>query len=303
MKILLVFNPVSGGRDKADFLNEARTYCKKYGYHFDVFETSGKNDVENLKKAIKNFGPARIVCAGGDGTILLVAITLQNTDIPMGIVPLGSANGMAEELSVNPDPMEAFKDALTSQLIAWLDMLVVNGNHYAIHIGDVGVNARIVEAYTKDENRGMVTYAKYFVAELREMKPIAFTLRYGNEEVKEKGVMIGMCNARKYGTGIPLNTQGNPMDGKFEIVIIKNFDINMLIMAGLSKFDERFHDSQNSIVVSTNEAEIVFDKPRLLQLDGEVIGKFEKLEIKILKHAIKLITHNDNQYLKMNLKS
>jgi len=87
------------------------------------------------------------------------------------------------------------------------------------------------------------------------------------------------------------------MDGKFEIVIVKNINLSSLIKAGLSKFDERFHDSQNGIVISTDKAEISFDKEYLLQLDGEVIGKFAKLDIKILKHAVKYITNYENSYL------
>lgn len=297
MKILLVVNPVSGGTDKAGFLDDAATICKKYGYRLKVFETTGNDDTAKLKAFIEDFEPGRVIAAGGDGTTLLASIALKNTDTPLGIVPLGSANGMAEELDVNPEPLQAFRDALLSQVVAGLDMLLVNDEYHAIHIGDAGINARIVEAYSKDENRGMVTYAKYFVAELRQMEPIEFTLKYGDETLNEKGVMLGICNARKYGTGIPLNVEGNPMDGKFEIVIIKNIDLNMLIRAGLAKIDEGFHDSQNSTVISTDSAEIIFGKPRLLQLDGEVIGKFEKLDIKILKHAIRLITHSGNKYL------
>ena len=109
--------------------------------------------------------------------------------------------------------------------------------------------------------------------------------------------MVGICNSRKYGTGVPLNLTGNPMDGKFEIVVIKNIDSQSLIKAGLSKFDERFHDSQSGLVISTTEAEILLDQPRLLQLDGEIIGEFEKLKVNILKGAVKLITHSGNKYL------
>lgn len=298
MKILLVLNPVSGGMDKADFLEEAGTFCKKFGYRLKVFETTGKKDIRKLKALIEDYEPGRVIAAGGDGTTLLTSVVLQNTGIPMGIVPLGSANGMAEELDVNPEPVGAFKEALISQVIAGLDMLMVNGDHYAIHIGDVGINARIVEAYSKDENRGMATYAKYFIGELRQLEPFDVTVNTGEKTTTEPCVMVGICNARKYGTGIPVNIDGNPMDGKFEIVIIKNIDLNMLIRAGLTKIDEGFHDSQNSTVISTDAAEITFDKPRLLQLDGEVIGKFKKLDVKILKHAIKVITHNENKYLK-----
>lgn len=298
MKILLVLNPVSGGGEKTGFLEQATAFCKKYGFQLKVFETTGRDDLDKLSKTIDEFEPERVIAAGGDGTVLLAGVALKNTAIPLGIVPLGSANGMAEDLDVNPEPYTAFQDALISQVTGGLDMLVVNNEHHAIHIGDVGINARIVEAYSKDENRGMATYAKYFVAELRRMEPIAFTIKHKEDTIKGEGIMIGICNARKYGTGVPINIHGNPMDGKFEIVIIKTIDLNTLIMAGLAKIDERFHDSQNSTVISTNAAEITFDKPRLLQLDGEVIGKYEKLDIKILKHAIKLITHGENPYAK-----
>ena len=87
------------------------------------------------------------------------------------------------------------------------------------------------------------------------------------------------------------------MDGKFELVVVKKIDAHSLIKSGLSKFDERFHDRQNGIVVSTQKAVISFNQKRLLQLDGEVIGKFDKLNIEILKGAVKLITHCENLYL------
>jgi diacylglycerol kinase family enzyme len=109
--------------------------------------------------------------------------------------------------------------------------------------------------------------------------------------------MAGICNSRKYGTGVPLNLDGNPMDGKFEIVLVKNIDLNSLIKSGLSKFDERFYDSQNGLIISTTKAEISFDQPRLLQLDGEIIGKYKKIKIQMLKGAVNLITHYGNRNL------
>jgi diacylglycerol kinase family enzyme len=143
----------------------------------------------------------------------------------------------------------------------------------------------------------MATYAKYFIEELKQIKPFEITVNANGKEIKNKGVMVGICNSRKYGTGIPLNLNGNPMDGKFEIVIVENISANSLLKAGLSKFDDNFYDSQNGMVISTTEAEINFEKPRLLQLDGEVIGKFTTLKIKILHGAVKFITHNNNKFL------
>ena len=297
MKLLFVVNPISGGVNKEPFIKNAKKLCDKYGVNYEVFKTTGKDDNANLTAVLDKINPDKVVSVGGDGTTLFTSVVLLNTDYPMGIIPLGSANGMATELFVNPDPMEALRDIILSQVVAGLDMVVVNDHYYSIHIGDVGVNASIVNSYEKDKNRGMTTYAKYFFEELNKLNPFEFTLKANNEIVKSKGLMIGICNARKYGTGIPLNSTGNPMDGKFEIVIIKKIDAVSLLKAGLSKYDERFIDNQSTKVISTKKAEISFKEPRLLQLDGEVIGHFEKIKVEIIPKAVRFITHNENVFL------
>lgn len=208
-----------------------------------------------------------------------------------------NGNVMATELFVNPKPIEAMKDVIMSEKIAGLDLLKVNDEHYTTHIGDVGVNAQIVEAYEKDPKRGMATYAKYFLEELTRLKPFPVHLHANGEIYHDKALMVGICNARKYGTGVPLNVNGNPMDGKFELVLVTNISTNSLIKSGLSKFDDSFYDNQSSRVIVTEYAEIEFDEPRLLQLDGEVIGKFEKIKVEMMKGAVNLITNGDNQNL------
>ena len=300
MKILFVVNPISGGVNKEPFIKKAKLLCKKYGIDYRFFKTTGKEDNKHLEETLLDYQPDKIASVGGDGTALFTATVLLNTPFPMGIIPMGSANGMATELFVNPDPVEALKDIIMSEIVAGLDMLVVNDEFYTMHIGDVGINAGIIDAYSKDRNRGMATYARYFIEELKQLKPFSFTINANGKTIQKSGLMVGICNARKYGTGVPLNLSGNPMDGIFEIVVVQNIDTQSLIKAGLSKFDERFHDSQSSIVISTKEAEINFEQPRLLQLDGEIIGKFSNLKIKNLKGAIKLITNHDNKYLDDN---
>ncbi len=297
MKLLFVVNPISGGIDKEPFLKKAKSLCEKFAINYHVFKTTGKNDKNELIKVLQSFSPDRVASVGGDGTTLFTSVSLLDFSIPMGIISLGSANGMAVELFVNQEPIEALKDIIMSNVIGELDLLIVNDKYYSIHIGDVGINAQIVESYEKDKNRGMATYAKYFIKELKQQLPFEFTIDANKQVIRDKGLMIGICNSRKYGTGVPLNLTGNPMDGKFEIVIIKKMDANSLVKAGLSKFDESFHENQNGRVISSDYASVIFDKPHLLQLDGEVIGKFKELNIKILKGAVKLITHNENSYL------
>ena len=296
MKVLIVVNPISGGVDKEPFLKEAKELLDKYGISYRIFKTTGKNDSENLKQELNDYQPDKVASGGGDGTTLFTALTLKDTRYSMGIIPLGSANGMATELGVNPKPIEALRDIIMSENVAGLDILKINDTYHSMHIGDVGINAQIVAAYEKDPNRGMITYAKYFLAELNCLK--AFDVRINsNQKTKNyKAYMVAICNSRKYGTGVPLNTDGNPMDGKFEIVVIDEINSNALVKAGLSAFNDSFMDSHTGHEISTDYAEIEFQKPRLLQLDGEVIGEFKQLKIEILKSAVKYITTTDNPY-------
>lgn len=297
MKLLFVVNPISGGIDKEPFLKKAQALCLKYGIESYFFKTTGQNDELTLKKLLPNQNPDKVVSVGGDGTTLFTALALMGSGYPMGIVPQGSANGMATELFVNSNPINALTDIIMSERIEGLDILKVNDEHYTMHIGDVGVNAKIVDSYEKDPKRGMATYAKYFIKELKQLKPFPVKIITNGEVYHENVFMVAICNARKYGTGVPLNLDGNPMDGKFELVLITNIDTRSLIKAGLASFDENFIDSQSGKLIITEYAEVVFDSPRLLQLDGEVIDKFEKIKIEILKGAVKFITHGDNSYI------
>ena len=95
MKLLIVVNPISGGKNKDLFIKEAESLCKKYGIEWEYFHTTGENDIEKLNKYIIQNPPDRLVSVGGDGTTLMSSLALNNSKIPLGIIPMGSANGMA----------------------------------------------------------------------------------------------------------------------------------------------------------------------------------------------------------------
>lgn len=297
MKLFLIVNPISGGVDKEPFLKEALSLCDNYGIEIEIFRTTGKDDKEKALERIKDFQPDKVISVGGDGTTLFTATTLLNTNLPMGIIPLGSANGMATELFVDPVPINALREIIMTDIVGDLDLLLINGEHYTMHLGDVGINAQIVESYEKDDNRGMVTYAKYFLAELQKLKPFSVKVETEEESFQGRVLMTALCNARKYGTGVPLNTTGNPMDGKFEIVLLEKLDLPSLIMAGMASLNDKYLDSQKSKVITTTKARIEFDKPRLLQLDGEVIEPLQVIDIEILPGVVRLLTTRKNKHL------
>jgi diacylglycerol kinase family enzyme len=290
MKLFFVLNPISGGINKEPFLMEAFSLCDQKNIEYAIFRTSGKDDLKKLKAEIDEFKPDKVASVGGDGTTLFTGIALLESGIPMGIVPMGSANGMAQELTINThSPIAALQSLIRSNHIKDLDLIRVNDEYYCLHIGDVGINAQIVDKYSKDPKRGMMTYAKYFREAVLEQNHFDYEIAYNGEIRKGNTLMIAICNARKFGTGVPLNRTGSPFDGKMELVLINEVSRMGLLKAGLSIFDEDFMNTDHQHVITCEEATIHFPEKRLLQLDGEVIGKMDTINLKILKGAIKFI--------------
>jgi diacylglycerol kinase (ATP) len=297
MKILFVVNPISGGVDKGSFLKEATSFCDHFGLQFKVFETTGKKDKEHLLEQVREFNPDRALAVGGDGTVLFTAVALLDLGIPMGIIPLGSANGMAKELYVSEEPMQAFQDFVCSHMIAGLDLLCINGEHYTLHLGDVGINANLVKSFQEDSHRGMLTYAKYFFEELNNTSPFSVKVIVDGEEYDENCYMAAICNSQKYGTGVVINQKGNPMDGKFEIVCVKEVNVASLLEAGLNSFRDTFNQQKYSSIYQGKHAKLIFDRPRLLQLDGEVTAEYKEVEVEMLAGKVPFLTHKGNLHL------
>src|SRR5215471_2457627 len=112
MKLLFIVNPISGGVNKEPFLKDAQQLCNRYGITLAIFKTTGKNDKEQLWKIVEKEQPNKIAAVGGDGTVLFAATSLLDFKLPLGIIPKGSANGMAKELHVNANAIEALKDII-----------------------------------------------------------------------------------------------------------------------------------------------------------------------------------------------
>ncbi|WP_127846399.1 diacylglycerol/lipid kinase family protein [Psychroflexus aestuariivivens] len=289
MDILLVVNPISGDQDKTDFLNFARYRFELKSIKAQIFETTGKNDVSEIKNILSKHSPEKIIIVGGDGTLSLLTPILKNFDISIGFIPMGSANAMAIEFGIDDFAENLLVKYIDSDNFFNTDLLLINDKYHLLHIGDVGANANLILKYENDDSRGLITYAKHFFSEFNNLSNFKAKIETENLSSEYSGVMLAICNGRKFGTGIALNNIGKLNDGKFEIVLIKAVDFTDLLKAALSSLSDETYDIDNFEVIQTNNANISFEKPILLQIDGEVVEKVSNLKIKVLTKVLKFI--------------
>ncbi len=282
-KYVLIVNPISGDLDKSEILLKTLAFAEEYKIEIIVYETSGKDDEQSIKNLYDLHQPERILIAGGDGTIKMVAETLEDKDVIIGILPAGSANGLSVDLNLPTTIEENLAVAFHNHFIE-IDMISINGKK-SIHLSDLGLNAELVKNYENSSTRGKLGYALQVVTTLTELEePFLAKIKTKEQTIECTARMIVIANSQKYGTGVTINPEGKMNDGKFEIVILKNLD---LLVFGKIITGNIPLNSEDVEIISTENAIITTSKPVPFQIDGEYIGQETKLNIKILPAQMK----------------
>lgn len=282
LKILFVINPNSGANSNDSKEDAINSYFKDLDTQIETLQLTGTDDIPAIEAAIEKFKPGKVVAVGGDGTVTLVAKLLLGKDIALGIFPSGSANGMAKELEI-PATNEAL-DIIRNGEIKNSDVILINNEHICLHLSDIGLNAQLVKHFEEGKKRGKLGYASVAIKTIWKRTRMEVVIKSGTQRVETEAVMVVLANATKYGTGSVINPEGSIYDGLFEVVIVKKLDVLFKMLIFQRAFDpkkiELFH--ANSVVIRTKR-KVHF------QVDGEYLGKLNRIEAEVLPGQLKLI--------------
>lgn len=287
-RYLFVINPIAGGNDKNDLISMIEKLRKENGFTTEIYQTTGENDGEAIQKLIDETQPEVIVAAGGDGTVNQVAKLILNKDIALGIIPLGSGNGLAKDLKI---PQISLRNALRliiqPQIIP-IDTLEANGNFF-MHISDLGFNAHVVKLFNKAEKRGLWSYMRFTIKEFFKYKTFRYQIQTDKGNVKGLAFMITVANSNQFGSNLTINPEGEYDDGEFEIIIIRRFPRKKIFGIIFRLLTKKINFSPYTKVLKCKNAVIKTRKAKTLQYDGEIFGKVKKVEINIHPQSLNVI--------------
>jgi YegS/Rv2252/BmrU family lipid kinase len=280
---LFIVNPGSG-RNSTNWQEEIRQFFDTRSEEIEIFELPDPCEQDLIKEKIASSKATRVIAVGGDGTVKLVADLLVNTEKELGILPAGSANGLAKELGIPSKPKDAIEYCLSPNTQK-IHLVKIN-DELCIHLADIGFNAFLVKTFEQQKGRGMWGYLKAALKIIWRHPHMDIKFQVEGKEITRRAAMLVIANATRYGSGAVINPHGRLDDDLFEIVVVKKISFPEIFKMMVT---HKPYDKSKTEVFQTNHIDIRSRRRAHFQIDGEYLGKTDHIKAVIVKNALRVI--------------
>lgn len=292
-RLLFVINPIAGDIEKDELEEEIISTCQAHQIIYYIYKTTGEQDEEHIKQLMREHKYNAVFAVGGDGTVSMVASMLIGTSMPLGIIPLGSGNGLSKDLHIPQDTEEALKLIYRHEVRA-IDTIDLNG-HPSIHLSDFGFNALVVKRFCDGETRGPGAYAWVAMQEYLTYEPKFYRIDTDQETFEGNAFMVTIANANAFGSNASINPNGILNDGRFEICLIEPFPKAAGIGILYKLYTDSIDDSVYTRKFSCRKATIYNLDQEVTHIDGEPIDLGTEITVTMHPqslHVVLPVPHN-----------
>ena len=287
MRVAILINPRAGvPRPDAAAQREtiARDVLRTVGGDGQIIISKGPGHARDVTASLVDTGVDAMVVWGGDGTINEVASQLVYRDIPLGIVPAGSGNGLARELGLEWNERRALETALHGS-IRKIDAGELGGRFF-FNVAGVGLDARLAEVFNARKRRGIRGYVGSLLSELRRYEPRRYTIRIDGLSVEKKALIVALANTRQYGNRAIIAPLAKPDDGLLDLVVVPPLSPLSTLWHARRLITGTVHGLSDALMHTVREGEITADGSLTFHVDGEVVAGTSVLSIKIHPRAL-----------------
>ncbi|GAA2112344.1 diacylglycerol kinase family protein [Microlunatus panaciterrae] len=233
----------------------------------------------------------RVIGAGGDGTIRIVADGLAGTDIPMGLIPAGTGNLLARNLDLPMDEEAAIEAAIGDQTrVIDLVRITVDDHEperFAVMAG-FGVDAMIMDE-TDEGLKDKVGSAAYFVAASKALGrvPVSLTVKLDDgRPFKRHAMLCVIGNVGELRGNLTLIPGAKPDDGKLDLYIASPRKVRHWLKLALRLMTRRPKKDDQVDQLTGKVVSITIRGTESYQLDGDVVGDCTRLTAEIEPGAL-----------------
>jgi len=293
MKIAVVANPVSGPawrrRQAEDIARQIRETIGPHLMDGGVSFTSEPGHATRLARTAIDSGADVVIAWGGDGTVNEVASALVDSRAALGIVPVGSGNGLALELGIPPRPDDALAVALRggNRLI---DVGDLNGRLF-FNCAGVGFDAHVAAAFAASAGRvrGLVSYATIGVREFVRYEAGTYRIETeGAAAAEVRALLISVANTRQWGNGALIAPGAIMDDDRLDVVVIPPHH-PVTVLANLWRLFAGSIAAWKGVETrQVRAATITATPPAPVHVDGEPLGRLSVIRIQVKRAGLRV---------------
>lgn len=288
-KIVFIVNPKAGISPKSKVVIEllAGNIIPSSRFIPEVIFTERPGHATEIAaNAIAN-GADIIVASGGDGTVNEVASALVDTDIPMGILPAGSGNGLARCLGISMSYALALRTIIRGNT-KLMDVATVNDKLYT-SIAGIGFDAFVAQKFAESSIRGMISYMQIILNEFSSYKPVTYNLTIDGEEFDKQALMIVFANSNQFGFNTKIAPDAKVDDGYLDICVVKKMPVTQLLNVGYNTMRGTLGNTGFAEYFRGKEISITNIHDPLMNIDGEPKIMNSPVSIKIKPLCLRVI--------------
>ena len=209
-----------GKRADSDALRHLVSWVREKGHSVDPRVTWEQGDAIRFAREGAERGVDVVVAVGGDGTINEVVNGLDGSDVPLGIIPLGTANDFARQVGIPDDPDHAM-DVVLRRAPRAIDTADLNGRRFLnVSTGGVAAEATAETPTEAKEQLGPLAYAITGVRKLAELAPRRARITAPGVDVDTEFLLFAVGNGRSTGGGSRITPRALVTDGLLDVCII-----------------------------------------------------------------------------------
>lgn len=290
-QIHFIVNPTAGSGNhliSQDFLYK---FFDKDDYAITIKNSAYKKHAKSLTKSSIAEGADIIVACGGDGTINEVASCLVNTNIVLGIIPLGSGNGLASNLKIPKNIARAIA-LIKTTAVKKIDVGLINEHYFFSNTG-IGIDAQVIMHYENSNERKLISYIKSSLKALRGLSyRNRITVEINGKTIETYPFLVFISNSNEMGYKISLTPMASLQDGLLDVLIVSKMSRLKSLFFGFLILLKKHHLLKEAQSYQSNDIKIRQSNHKAYesQIDGEFFNiDSEAISISVLDKSLHVI--------------
>lgn len=289
IQFLFIINPISGTAQKQNLPDLIhRTLAVDPSTIKIVLTRYAGHGRELAAEAVQQKIPY-IISVGGDGTMNEIASSLLNTESSLGIIPMGSGNGLARHLHIPLNISKAI-DMLNNFSTTVIDSGTINGKPFFCTAG-IGLDAQVSKVFDELPTRGFKTYTKAFIKKVRSYKGDELNIRFSDgSEVNGTFLLSTFANSNQYGNNAFIAPNASLIDKRLNLVLLKPVSALTALEKIYKLFSGNFHLDKDAKHYLFDTIEIKRNMTGPAHIDGDPVMLEETIVVSCVPHSLRILT-------------